>query len=982
MRKILKTSIIYSIIINLVVMPAYSIQDTPNDSSRFFNTSTAPARPTAVGMGLGLVINTGTQILRNQAMQEMQRAAAIRQAQLMGQLVPPNQSSELFPSCVFPDFPSPMPQECPEVKMGPRVNPQSIGPIIGIHEGTANAIKFHKKQIQDLLLPDNKKSPFGCFDKSAESIDLQFKTNIEQMENLKTTLKIKTEKIIAAMDLQKKRVKNIHQVLNGGGEGELDNQANPVSDFFKDSACGVALNQDALGSARGLIGVGQILSGGKNGGSVNTKAGNFIRNNKKIKKDLQKVTSTIRDRLLEFTKDNRKFQEGRTDLASDIEDALKLSKVGLSGLTQFGGLEAALSEQSAVLQTKMKRAGKFTDLTRFEDQFLSKCLSGEDGSGNGLSADNIIKGLSIPDSIQGGNLKADMEAALKTALNAKGDENTPDHLAKLAAINDFEAAFPGTQIRFRDSSTSREVSESPKKLFARTSNSCRQHFESSAGGRTKYEELRRNNSRLIKSQRDFILNSPNAIYDSIMKCDSNPDGGSPGSCSEGKAFDTRSPSFCFPAAEKCASAVKKCDTKIKNVIKKKQNELAKEADRYNAQYKSLINTQNSLLKLVNQSVNQSRNLLVGLTKTLGKAPKDLFIATPQLGNSAFGVELLGDGQLPDINALPAKIDEIKKGLEGHLKAAQQEIKKERDQLKARLEAMIAEYEKVENSCKKNVDGFNQAMDQMAQQQQQQIQEALKKQAEMSHKVMGLCAKAKNLFSGGSVKPVCNNAAQSLAEEISEITVQLNPTLKAVAGTIHATCGDKDSESSKNKVTYSLSGLCAKTKGKEPFNALTEKEKDIMESELNGDKLSSYKNLCPQLIQQANNDAGCHAKLTNNTGDDGSPWYAFDETKDRDTTTVAAGNGQPKVPGKKSTCDTEKFKEVLKSPTEELQQLQLAYAIAKSGQGNGDLSKIGEILAGGTCEGQSRDGRTGADSMLGQMQRNPNLPITGLDGAVK
>ena len=148
MRKFIKTSLIYSIIINLVMMPAYSIGETKNDSSQYFNTSTAPARPTVVSQALGLAINTGTQIIRTRAMQEMQRAAALRQAQLMGQLVPPNQSSELFPSCVFPDFPNPMPQECPEIKMGPRVLPQNISPMIGIHEGTPMQLNFIKRKFK------------------------------------------------------------------------------------------------------------------------------------------------------------------------------------------------------------------------------------------------------------------------------------------------------------------------------------------------------------------------------------------------------------------------------------------------------------------------------------------------------------------------------------------------------------------------------------------------------------------------------------------------------------------------------------------------------------------------------------------------------------------------------------------------------------------------------------------------------------------
>ena len=65
--------------------------------------------------------------------------------------------------------------------------------------------------------------------------------------------------------------------------------------------------------------------------------------------------------------------------------------MGLSGLTQFGGLEQAIQEQSAVLQTKMKRAGAFRDINDFEDKFLSNCITGNDGSGNGLSASSILK---------------------------------------------------------------------------------------------------------------------------------------------------------------------------------------------------------------------------------------------------------------------------------------------------------------------------------------------------------------------------------------------------------------------------------------------------------------------------------------------------------------------------------------------------------------------------------------------------------------
>jgi len=275
MNKHLKKFIVYSTIYCLCFGSSpvlYSAEDLPKNPTAGFNISTAPSTVTTIGAALNVGTNVFSQIMQQQSQAAMQQAMQLQQAKLMGSLTPPAQPSELFPQCPFPNFPNPMPQECPEVKPSAQTPIQSIAPIVGMHGGTAAALKFHKKNIEAILLPDNSASPFKCFDDAAESIDLQFKANIQQMEGLKTQIKVQTEKIIAEMDIQNKRVKNIHQQLNGGGEGELVNQANPVADLFKDSACGVALNQDVLNSNKGgLLGVDNILNGAGNGGSVNTK---------------------------------------------------------------------------------------------------------------------------------------------------------------------------------------------------------------------------------------------------------------------------------------------------------------------------------------------------------------------------------------------------------------------------------------------------------------------------------------------------------------------------------------------------------------------------------------------------------------------------------------------------------------------------------------------------------------------------------------
>ena len=72
------------------------------------------------------------------------------------------------------------------------------------------------------------------------------------------------------------------------------------------------------------------------------------------------------------------------------------------------------------------------------------------------------------------------------------------------------------------------------------------------------------------------------------------------------------------------------------------------------------------------------------------------------------------------------------------------------------------------------------------------------------------------------------------------------------------------------------------------------------------------------------------------------------------------------------CKHDKFLENAKNPSGDLARIQTRINLIKSGS-SGDLSKIGEIINGGTCEGQARNGRTPAESALGQLQRQPQIP---------
>ena len=127
-----------------------------------------------------------------------------------------------------------------------------------------------------------------------------------------------------------------------------------------------------------------------------------------------------------------------------------------------------------------------------------------------------------------------------------------------------------------------------------------------------------------------------------------------------------------------------------------------------------------------------------------------------------------------------------------------------------------------------------------------------------------------------------------------------------------------------------------------------------------------KGMCLSLLSQANMKSGCSA--TTQEPGKGLPWFKYGASDIEKST----GKSEDKETTG-TTCDKDKFQSALESPKEGLQSLQAAYNIAKSGKTTGDLSKIGEILDGGTCEGQARTGRTPAESALGQLQRQPQIP---------
>jgi hypothetical protein len=160
----------------------------------------------------------------------------------------------------------------------------------------------------------------------------------------------------------------------------------------------------------------------------------------------------------------------------------------------------------------------------------------------------------------------------------------------------------------------------------------------------------------------------------------------------------------------------------------------------------------------------------------------------------------------------------------------------------------------------------------------------------------------------------------------------------------------------------LSGLCQQ-KSSDPFGELESEEMAIIKSE---STTEPSKGMCKSLLSQANIKSGCSASMQANT--DGLAWFKMGE---KDVEISKKEDDEKKTTG--TTCDKDKFLSTLESPKEGLQSLQAAYSVAKSGKTTGDLSKIGEILNGGTCEGQARSARAGAESQLGQLQRQPQIP---------
>ena len=204
--------------------------------------------------------------------------------------------------------------------------------------------------------------------------------------------------------------------MNGGGGDKLVNQANDPNKLFNNKACLNSIDPEKLASnSKGLRGIDEFFTGA---GTLRSKAGQFTRDRKIIKKHLKEIIGNFKSKMDEF---------GVTD------EAVRAGGLGSSHLRDFGGIQTIAQEELALFKLRKSKIQQETEfkttddplkqerlLASFENNYMDNCVSGNDGSGVALNAQQIIDSVVIDESIAGGSAERDTKRALSTALSPRG----------------------------------------------------------------------------------------------------------------------------------------------------------------------------------------------------------------------------------------------------------------------------------------------------------------------------------------------------------------------------------------------------------------------------------------------------------------------------------------------------------------------------------------------------------------------------------
>ena len=864
----------------------------------------------------------------NQFVTANQQAALMEQrAKLMQTTKLGTQQNQKFPGCQFPTMPKPLPQKCQEQEP----SPQNIM-ALGLDESRGFVAGQLANQLESLT-EAGEEGGFKCLTQLSEGIKKDIEVSRNELVAIKGQLKTQFEEAKILLDQRKDQVKTLHGHLTGGQPGDLAAEAFDLGNEFNTKSCKNILSKSALSQARGLRGI------------------------------RDQIRQTMSDKATEFNQQKDTYERHTKELFKKVQKNIKKfginkilggggQKVGLifegtQHLTQFKDIQTAvgtevrsISEQTSNLEklaSQFKPGKKFEK--NFQDKFVTSCVTGQDGSSFGMSADDFIRGLNFPSNLNGGNTKQNAEAAIRDIFGQL--QKGKDVNLAIRELESFRRSYPSVTIRF----TGRNAKEEqlpPNAVFRKALGNCQQRYNSDDNGAKKLNAMKKAHNGVKKMRGTLGTNLIRNLRDKILNCSGDGQSIKTSDCASGKAMSPAQPGFCIKKAKLCADSINNCEKLAVQKVKKKEKELAVAADNFNAGMAQLIALQKKQLTKINALVNSKRNTLFAISGVQGKLPEDVQIAFPLLKKSnQFGVSLMAGGDLSAIEKLPQKIDGIIKAMEGHGKAAMAEVDKEKELQKKNIQEMIARLKEVETTCMAGMKKARAEQKKAQEAQQRQMQEFMKKQQEEKQKAFKVCRDAMNMFSGPDSRPGCNGPTEKIADDIYKINASIDPSYMQLANTIRSHCGGNEKNGDRRQRGGLLAAVCT------DFTSTPSFENTINISDADGEEAlgdREINNVCEKFRTFLTQRSGCELI---------SKKLVVDSTKPTNSPQPSQGNGNPTP----SRCNQEIFNSQLDNPTDPLLS-EIEYnlrEVSSEGKVSIELREIGESLN-PSCLGQQIHGR--------------------------
>lgn len=724
--------------------------------------------PMVAMMAVGSAGQLATQIIQSSAQVAMTSALMEQDMQRNQAFLP--QVDSYFPQCrTMPAQES----HYPESSCGPD-SVQQPGHIAQIFSIISQAEK-QKFNYEAVLMKGKQLGGsvgLQCFDD-------QKKKTLDDLHRNKESLKAVIDQVNEATAQFQKNLKphldeivNMNRELQGfQGPASADDRKRDFTKLFNDDKCNMVLDKAAdLNPQAGLYALRDKLRQSQttvDEATVNLKSGYYT---EKLNQDLERLV-----------------QKDKTDVGSVDGINFAVSDAFFSNEKQvinskYGQLMARLQEATGITLPENVQnferglgADKLPSMDYLKDQVKrQQCMS---NAALVTPPARIIEKLEhvTADGHHVPGTHSESLTAYKDALTKIFANNELTLQQQLDRVKAVEQEMNGQQFRALQTTiegaknSTRNKYHSVSDIMSSSISYCEKWFQSSpasAGSKMTWNDLISREMTSLENMKTNISTNNDGIVKKlksrILSCAGVNFSPSPKDCNAGYFDTSTNKNFCIPNAEKCANSFKSCMTKAQGVIDEKEKKLENVAKVYNNKVNRMVKQQNKALKdIVSLVKTQADSFNRYFPEGQFTLPDDLFIPEVPNENTAFGIQLVGNGNFQFMALISDKLKQAYAKMQEQETKIGEVLQKRHDELATRYKEEKTYWETLIKKCQQAEQGYRQKV-------AQANQAMMQKQEQQQREFMRMCTQLQN----AAVGPGCQGQAQNLSNTMSQVAGQM------------------------------------------------------------------------------------------------------------------------------------------------------------------------------------------------------------------